>query len=451
MALKYTQTNTFYQSGSGSIIGATSIVLPSFADIYGNVLTITDFGAKGYITLEPDTTNEESATFTGVTANANGTYSLTGVSTALAKSPYTETSGLVRQHSGGTKVVVSDTTAFWNTFTNKNNNETVAGIYTFSQSPIAPDPTTALQVANKEYVDAVVIAGGTNASSTVKGISKLSIDPVSGTNPIAVGDNDTRVPTTGQTASLVGNNTDIAVGSGNKMVTQTGLQHNAEKYAVDGSASATAYTATLSPVPASLTDGMEVYVKINQTNSGTAPTLNVNSLGAKVIKKLGNTALAIGDVVAGFNTFIYDLTNTVWIMQNPIANAPTSTAMKFGQTTRAVASGTGTQNIAHGLGKTPTMVQIFTNGQGTSGAGVTLAQSMGTGTASNNSCTWSTNVSGTVHTGQSGNIIEIFASDGTTPLAEATISALDSTNITLNFTTMSGTGLNIYIQWVVFG
>jgi hypothetical protein len=44
--------------------------------------------------------------------------------------------------------------------------------------------------------------GGADASSTVKGISKLSLDPVSATDPIAVGDNDPRnsderVPTDG--------------------------------------------------------------------------------------------------------------------------------------------------------------------------------------------------------------------------------------------------------------
>jgi microcystin-dependent protein len=41
-----------------------------------------------------------------------------------------------------------------------------------------------------------------NASSTVNGITKLSIDPVSPTLPIAVGDNDTRIPTTAQTTFL---------------------------------------------------------------------------------------------------------------------------------------------------------------------------------------------------------------------------------------------------------
>ena len=331
-SLKYVSSPTLYLAGSGTIVGATSIVLTSLTDIYGNVLTMSDFGDKGFVTLEPDTSNEEQATFTGITANANLTYTLTGVKSSLAKSAYTETSGLVRQHSGGSKVVVTDTVAFWNTFANKINDEVVTGNWD------VPTPTSANKIANKGYVDGVAIAGGADASTTVKGISKLSVAPVSGTNPIAVGDNDTRVPTTSQTASLVGNNTDIAVGSGNKMVTQTGLQHNAEKYAADTSGSSTAYVITLSPVPTSLTAGMEVYAKIVNSNTTTTPTLNVNGLGAKTIVKITSTALAVGDIAANqFCKFMYDGTN--FVLQNPVANIIVA---NLGESTIPLLSGTST-------------------------------------------------------------------------------------------------------------
>lgn len=197
--LNYVQTNTFYQAGAGNIIGATSIVLTSFADIYGNVLTMADFGAKGYITLEPDTTNEEAATFTGVTANANNTYTLTGIKTTLAKSPYTETAGLIRQHSGGTKVVVTDNVAFWNTFANKTNDEVVTGRW-----GSAAVPSAANDYVNKSYADGLAIAGSPDSSTTVKGIGRVSVAPASATIPIFVGDNDSRVPTQGENDALVG-------------------------------------------------------------------------------------------------------------------------------------------------------------------------------------------------------------------------------------------------------
>lgn len=253
MALKYVQTNTFYQAGSGSIIGATSIVLTSFTDIYGNILTMTDFGAKGYITLEPDTTNEESATFTGVTANTNSTYTLTGVSTALAKSAYTETSGTIRGHSGGTKVVVSDTTAFWNTFPNKLNDETITGQWTFTNTPIVPGTVS-------------------DASTTVKGVSKTSVAPALSTNPIVVGVNDIRVP--------IGYAVD-SVGS--------------DSYAISPAYTITSYVA-----------GQSFTFKAGTANTG-ASSLNVSGLGAIAIKKNVSLDLATGDILLNqIVTVIYD-------------------------------------------------------------------------------------------------------------------------------------------------
>ena len=208
MALKYVQTLTQYQAGAGSIIGATSIVLTAFTDVYGNVLTMADFGAKGYGTCESDTSNEEPFTFTGVTANANGTYTLTGVSTVLAKSPYTETSGLTRQHSGGTKVVITDNAAFWNTFGNKLNDETLTGRWGTGVAP-----TNGNDLVNKTYADGLAIAGAPDSSTTVKGIGKVSVAPVSPTSPIFVGDNDNRVSPV-SLASLTANKVAALAGTG---------------------------------------------------------------------------------------------------------------------------------------------------------------------------------------------------------------------------------------------
>lgn len=58
-----------------------------------------------------------------------------------------------------------------------------------------------------------------DASTSVKGVTKLSAAPVSSTNPIAAGDNDPRLPTTNQKAALAGTNGTPA--SGNPYVTST--------------------------------------------------------------------------------------------------------------------------------------------------------------------------------------------------------------------------------------
>jgi len=82
----------------------------------------------------------------------------------------------------------------------------------------------------------------------------------------------------------------------------------AEMYAADAGASDT-YVVTLSPIPAAYFNGMVVNFKANTVNTGAA-TLNVNSLGAKTIKKQYNVDLADGDIPAGgFVSVIYDGTN----------------------------------------------------------------------------------------------------------------------------------------------
>lgn len=70
-------------------------------------------------------------------------------------------------------------------------------------------------------------------------------------------------------------------------------------------------TATLSPAPSAYATGMRVFLKAGGTNTGAA-TLNLNSLGAKDIKKgaAGSTALGAGDITSGgIYEFVYDGTN----------------------------------------------------------------------------------------------------------------------------------------------
>ena len=377
---KYVQALPFQIYGSGSSVGDTSITLVAFSDIDGNILTMSDLGTSGFGTMEPNTNQEEQIVFTGVTANANGTFTLTGVSHVLSKYPYTQTSGLNVSHAGGTQFVLSDDVGLLDTFPNKNNAETITQPWTFTtpnfpvMSIPATLPTTDGQLATKKYVDTVAIAGAPDASTTVKGISKLSTAPVSPTNPIAVGDNDTRIPTAGQAAALPGNNTGIAVGSGNKYVTQTGLQANAEAYAADASGSTTTYVATLSPVPASLYTGMRVNIKFQTANAG-ASTLNLNFLGAKALTKNGAIALDANDIKAAqILELVYD--GTQFQIQSfdkmSQADATTLTAgstsdasalhyhphpVKVINSSRTHAAGSGTQTIS-GVGFTPKFISI---------------------------------------------------------------------------------------------
>lgn len=299
MAILYVQSPTLYLSGAGVVIGATSVTLTSLTDIYGNVLTMSDFGALGYLTLEPDTNNAEGATFTGVTANANGTYTLTGVKTVLAKSPYTQTSGLVRNHSGGTKVVVTDNVAFWNTFTNKENNETINGVWTFPGATLSrvsvasdADVTTVTNLVTYGQLQRTAIAGGTPGSTLVIGYVRVSVDPVSAASPISVGDNDGRVPTQGENDALVG--TAGTPSSSNKYVTN----QDTGATAVIGAVARRNATGdvTVNTTPTASTDAAsKAYVDAGGTNTLTvfnAPPMGARSVGTATFAT--NTSLILG-------------------------------------------------------------------------------------------------------------------------------------------------------------
>lgn len=352
-----------------------------------------------------------------------------------------ETAGVARAHRIGASVTITDFAHI------KFMNDLLIGTTTFNASvPLGYDGVATLTPGSNQfctvvYADALAIAGSPDATTSQKGIGRVSVAPVSAAIPIFVGDNDGRVPTQAENDALVGNNTDIAVGTGNKMVTQTGLQHGAEKYAADAGANDT-YVITLSPVPTSYTAGMVVHFKANTANTGAA-TLNVNSLGAKTIKKGVSTTLDDGDILAGqFCTVIYD--GTDFILQNPVSTNQASNTFKNGLTTRDV-SLTSSLTIAHGLGKVPKKVTIH----GVMGSANTASVSYGSYNGSTQAHSWFVYSSAnTVGSGDTTNILSLGTSNTAYNQAVCTV---DATNITLTWTksgSPTGTG---NIMWEVEG
>lgn len=309
---------TYSLAGSISSTDST-ITLSSFLEPVTNTpYTMANTGSTIiYGTIAPKTSTSEFISFTGITQNANGTATLTGVTRGLAKkTPYTTDAAYKLPHAGQTQFIISDVPQLFDQYL------TDAQIDTDPTLAANSDAVMASQKATKTYIGNVITGFTGTATNLQAGTTKISVPAASAGDPIAVGDNDGRVPTQGENDALVGNNTDIAVGTGNKLVTQTGLQHNAEKYAADAGANDT-YVITLSPVPTSYTNGMVVHFKANTVNTGAA-TLNVNSLGAKTIVKYVNTTLADGDIAAGmFCTVIYDGTNFV------LQNTPVLTTTSF--------------------------------------------------------------------------------------------------------------------------
>ena len=184
---------------------------------------------------------------------------------------------------------------------------------------------TGLVVGTTYYVISTGLTANTfQLSSTAGGTAINTSGSQSGTHtlyrttPYALNDQDTRLPSQGESDALNGNNGTPS--SSNTYVTQTGLQRSSESYGADAGAS-DAYVVTLSPVPSAYVAGMMVRFRANTSNTGTA-TLNVNSLGATTIVKGFNTVLDDNDIVAGqICTVIYDATNTRFILLNPAKSA----------------------------------------------------------------------------------------------------------------------------------
>jgi hypothetical protein len=422
-------------------VGATTGTLTSGVDADGVQLPTGTYG----FTVDRSSSSKEhfTATLTGA--------ALTDIKT-VTRGTGLGTAGLLREHRKGAEVIITDWVSL------KRVVNLLDGTTSFdSATPLGYDGvatiSTGNQFATKTYVDSVAIAGAADSSTSTKGITKMSVAPVSATSPIAVGQNDPVVPTQAENDALVGNNTDIAVGIGNKFVTQTGLQHNTEKYAADAGANDT-YVITLSPVPTSYTNGMVVHFKANTANTGAA-TLNVNSLGAKTIVKGVNTTLDDSDILASqFVTVIYDGTN--FVLQNPVnTNKYANSTYSNGVGTYTVTAASGTQTIAHGLSKVPKFLRMTwgANGKisntvfppyGGSGTynGTTISQYYTANVGSNiNQC----------YTSTSG-IITYDESNGSTQTQNA-VPSWDATNITLTWTktgTVNGGVSNISYTWEVF-
>lgn len=226
-------------------------------------------------------------------------------------------------------------------YVDKTSDQTISGLITFTQTPVGLNPG-AVQ----------------DASTSVKGIVKMTVAPVSPTSPLAVGDNDTRVPTAGQALAIAGNDVSIALGSGNKLVSQTGSQIGAETYAVTTGAANT-YEAVLSPLPTALTAGMALKLKSNFANTGAALLSLTGVNGATVgtftvtvaspgVFSLTSHGLVAGDIVKFTTTGALPTGLVVGTKYYVIATGLTSSAFEVSATLGGSAiNTTGSQSGTH--------------------------------------------------------------------------------------------------------
>lgn len=138
----------------------TSITLTSFKEPVSNIPYTMSYlnSSIEYATIDPQTTYKEFISFSGITQNADGTATLTGVVRGLGFSyPYTASTTLAQAHSGQSILILSNPPQLTNQYPAKANDETISGLWTFTQTPLGINP-----------------GGQPNASETVIGVSELA-------------------------------------------------------------------------------------------------------------------------------------------------------------------------------------------------------------------------------------------------------------------------------------
>lgn len=154
MSIFALQSQVFRLAGSGASISDTSITLVAMKGIEGNAITMAQLGSKAFATIEPGSGDkEEQISFTGITQNPNGTATLTGVKSVSFYTPYTETDGLNKSHSGGVALTLSNTSGFYNALFNSINKFNITAATTANLS-IATD------LENGDIVDGYTLATG---------------------------------------------------------------------------------------------------------------------------------------------------------------------------------------------------------------------------------------------------------------------------------------------------
>lgn len=193
-------------------VGATTGTLQSATDDDGVALPT----GKYYLTLDGSNASKEHIRLT-----------LTGTAMTVIESVSRQgviTSGCVRAHRLGATVTLTDFAHI------KVINDLINGTTDLDSSvPLKYDGTATISnlnhLATKAYVDGIAIAGSPDASTTTKGIGKVSVAPVSAATPIFVGDNDGRVPTQAENDAMIG--TSGTPSSTNPYVTQNDTTNGA--------------------------------------------------------------------------------------------------------------------------------------------------------------------------------------------------------------------------------
>lgn len=205
------------------------------------------------------------------------------------------------------------------------------------------------------------------------------------------------------------------------------------------------WVANPSASPASTTvAGIVELATTAETETGTDATRAVTPDGLHDMTTLAGAAWFLDE-----DTMSSDSATKTASQQSIKAYVDNRVSVKAGVTTRNLATASGDQTIAHGLGRTPKMVKL------------TVIQAISGGTSDNYSFgVYDGTTNSSVYRGRNGNsqfyignsstyCINIYTTDSNETSPSTASATLDSTNITLSWTKPAGGTGTAYILWEV--
>lgn len=168
----------------------TSITLSSFKEPVSNIPYTMSYlnSSIEYATLEPQSSQKEFISFSGITQNSDGTATLTGVIRGLSFSyPFTASTTLQQAHSGQSILILSNPPQLYTQQTILSNQVSTSSVSTIISSttpwrydlvPISHAQgtyvSTTSELASVAYVNAVALTSAPNAATGVKGVVQIA-------------------------------------------------------------------------------------------------------------------------------------------------------------------------------------------------------------------------------------------------------------------------------------